>query len=218
MTALPVCQRVVVCDPVSQVQLALVVGVVATIVTFVQILPQIVRLLRIGRTEGVSPIWAAIGATVNLGWISYVVAEELWVAIPSVVAGGGSYGVVLYLLHRNGVSVRAGLIFSAMVTVACVIVQMVAGWTVLGTVLGLSNGLYLGPSVVTAWRTHTPVGVSPLSWTLVASEGVLWGFFGYLVEAAPVVVYGVTATLLAGLVLLRLWVTRHRIRHLLNHP
>ena len=201
----------------SQAQLALVVGVAATIVTFVQILPQITRLLRIGRTEGVSPIWAAIGATVNLGWISYVIAEELWVAIPSVVAGAGSYGVVLYLLHRNGVSVRAGLIFSAMVTVACVIVQMVAGWTVLGTVLGLSNGLYLGPSVVAAWRSYAPAGVSPLSWSLVALEGVTWGLFGLLVEAAPVVVYGVTASLLAGLVLLRLWVTRHRIRHLLNH-
>ena len=144
--------------------------------------------------------------------------RSLWVAIPSVVAGAGSYGVVLYLLHRNGVSIRAGLIFSAMVTVACVTVQMVAGWTVLGTVLGLSNGLYLGPSVVAAWRSYAPAGVSPLSWSLVALEGVTWGLFGVLVEAAPVVVYGVTAALLAGLVLLRLWVTRHRIRHLLNHP
>ncbi len=202
----------------SQAQLAFVVGVIATIVTFVQILPQIVRLLRIGRTEGISPAWAAIGTIVNFSWIAYVVAEQLWVTIPAVFAGTASYGVVLYLLHRNNASIRTGVLLASLVAGACVLIQLAAGWTVLGTVLGLSNGLYLGPSVVTAWRTHTPVGVSPLSWTLVASEGVLWGFFGYLVEAAPVVVYGVTATLLAGLVLLRLWVTRHRIRHLLNHP
>ena len=200
----------------NQAEIAVLVGVVATAVTFVQILPQIARLLRIGRTEGVSPVWAAIGTTVNIGWIAYVVAEELWVTIPAVLAGAGSYGVVLYLLYRNDAGVRTGLLLSAVVAVACVVVQLVAGWTVLGTVLGLSNGLYLGPSVVAAWRSHVPVGVSPLSWVLVALEGLLWGLFGVLVEASPVVVYGVTATLLAALVLLRLWVTRHRIHHALK--
>ncbi len=202
----------------SQAQLAFVVGVIATVVTFVQILPQITRLLRIGRTEGISPAWAAIGTTVNASWIAYVVAEELWVTIPAVIAGAASYGIVLLLLYRNNARIRAGVMLSALVLGVCVIVQLVAGWTVLGTVLGLSNGLYLGPSVVVAWRTHTPVGVSPLSWTLVALEGIFWGLFGVLVEAGPVVVYGVTATLLATLVLLRLWVTRHRIRHALNTP
>lgn len=202
----------------SRAELAFVVGVVATVVTFVQILPQIVRLLRIGRTEGISPVWAAIGTTVNVGWFSYVIAEELWVAIPSIVAGAGSYGVVFYLLYRNGVSVRTGLVFSAVVAAACVIIQAAAGWTVLGTVLGLSNGLYLGPSVVAAWRSYAPAGVSPLSWSLLALDGITWGLFGVLVQAAPVVVYGVTAALLAGLVLLRLWVTRHRIRHALDAP
>lgn len=200
----------------SQAEIAVVVGVVATVVTFVQILPQIIRLLRIGRTEGVSPTWAAIGTTVNAGWIAYVVAEELWVTIPACIAGVSSYGVVLYLLYRNDAGVRTGLLLSAVVAVACVVVQLEAGWTVLGTVLGLSNGLYLGPSVVAAWRSHTPVGVSPLSWVLVALEGVLWGLYGVFVEASPVVVFGVTAALLAGLVLLRLWVTRHRIRHALR--
>ncbi len=202
----------------SQAQLAVVVGVVATAVTFVQILPQIVRLLRIGRTEGVSPVWAAIGTTVNAGWIAYVVAEELWVTIPACLVGTASYGIVLYLLYRNDAGVRTGLLLSAVVAVACVVVQLEAGWTVLGTVLGLSNGLYLGPSVVAAWRSHAPVGVSPLSWVLVALEGVLWGLYGVFVDASPVVVFGVTAAGLAALVLLRLWVTRHRIRHVLGLP
>ena len=87
----------------------------------------------------------------------------------------------------------------------------------LGTVLGLSNGLYLGPSVVAAWRAHTPVGVSPLSWVLTVLEGAVWGFYGVLVAAVPIMVYGSTAILLAGGVLLRLWMTRHRIRAALGH-
>lgn len=196
----------------SRDELAVLVGVIATAVTFVQIVPQIVRLLRTGRTEGVSPAWAAGGMTINLGWMTFVVAEEYWVTIPSIVAAIVSFGTALYLLYRNGADVRAGLAMSAAIALASVGIQMTAGWTVLGTVLGLSNGLYLGPSVVAAWRSRVPVGVSPVSWVLTTVEGLKWGLYGALVASGPIMVYGSTAILLAALVLLRLWVARHRIR------
>ena len=124
----------------SREELATWVGIVATAVTFVQIVPQIVRLLRTGRTEGVSPVWAAVGMTINLGWLTYVVEQKFWVTIPSIVAAVVSFAVALYLLYRNGADLRAGLLMSAAVAVASVGIQMGAGWTVLGTVLGLSNG------------------------------------------------------------------------------
>ena len=196
----------------SREALALWVGVAGNTLTFVQITPQIVRLLRTRRIEGVSPAWAAVGMTINLGWITWVLAERLWLPIPAVVAAILSFGAVLYLLYRNGADVRAALWVSAGIAVACVGIQQAAGWTVLGTVLGLSNGLYHGPSVVAAWRAHTPVGVSPLSWVLTALEGAVWGLYGVLVAAVPIMVYGSTAILLAVGVLLRLWMTRDRIR------
>ena len=196
----------------SRAELAFVVGVVATAVTFVQIAPQIVRLVRTRRTEGVSPAWAAVGMTINLGWLTFVVEERFWVTIPSIVAAVVSFAVALYLLYRNGADVRPGLLMSAVVAVASVGIQMAAGWTVLGTVLGLSNGLYLGPSVIAAWRSHAPAGVSPVTWWLTVLEGLKWGFYGVLVFSGPIIVYGSTAMILAALVLLRLWVTRHRIR------
>ena len=201
----------------SREALALWVGVAGNTLTFVQITPQIVRLLRTRRIEGVSPAWAAVGMTINLGWITWVLAERLWLPIPAVVAAILSFGAVLYLLYRNGADVRAALWVSAGIAVACVGIQQAAGWTVLGTVLGLSNGLYLGPSVVAAWRAHTPVGVSPLSWVLTALEGAVWGLYGVLVTAVPIMVYGSTAILLAVGVLLRLWMTRDRIRAALGH-
>ena len=201
----------------SREALALWVGVAGNTLTFVQITPQIVRLLRTRRIEGVSPAWAAVGMTINLGWITWVLAERLWLPIPAVVAAIASFGAVLYLLYRNGADVRAALWVSAGIAVACVGIQQAAGWTVLGTVLGLSNGLYLGPSVVAAWRAHTPVGVSPLSWVLTVLEGAVWGLYGALVAAVPIMVYGATAILLAAAVLLRLWMTRHRIRAALGH-
>ena len=107
---------------------------------------------------------------------------------------------------------------SAAVALASVGIQRAAGWTVLGTVLGLSNGLYLGPALIAAWRTHAPVGISPGTWWLTVLEGLKWGFYGVLVAAVPIMVYGSTAMLLAVLVLLRLWMTRHRIRAALGHP
>ncbi len=192
--------------------------VTASAVTFVQIVPQVVRLLRTRRIEGTSPAWAAIGTSINVGWIAYVLAEQLWYTIPAVVAGAASYGVVLFLLYRNGADVRIGVLLGLTAGAASVAIQLGAGWTVLGTVLGLSNGLYLGPSVFAAWRSHAPVGVSPLTWVLVASEGVLWGFYGVLVAKGPIMVYGSTAAGLAALVLLRLWITRHRIRAALAPP
>ena len=196
----------------SREQLAFWVGVVATGVTFVQILPQIVRLIRTGRTEGVSPAWAAGGMTINLGWLAYVIDGGFWVTIPSIGAAVSSFAVALALLYRSGADVRAGLLMSLALAAASVAVQRVAGWTVLGTVLGLSNGLYLGPSVIAAWRSHAPVGVSPATWWLTVAEGLKWGLYGVLVAAVPIMVYGSTAILLALLVLLRLRITRDRIR------
>ena len=196
----------------SREELAFWVAVVANGVTFVQIVPQIARLIRTGHTEGVSPVWAAVGMTINLGWFAYVVENEFWETIPSIFAAVSSFGLALFLLYRNGVSVRAALLMSAAVAVASVGIQQAAGWTVLGTVLGLSNGLYLGPALIAAWREHVPAGVSPGTWWLTVLEGFKWGFYGVLVAAVPIMVYGSTAMLLAAGVLLRLWMTRDRIR------
>ena len=203
---------------VSQDQPANLVAVVATAVTFVQVVPQVMRLVRLKRTDGASPAWAAIGMVINIGWTAYVIAEEFWVTIPAVLAAVISFGLVLYLLWRNGAEVRVAVIAGIAVGVASVGLQLVAGWTVLGAVLGLSNGLYLGPSVYAAWRSYAPVGVAPLTWVLTAGEGVLWGCYGVLVEAMPIMVYGSTAFLLAALILLRLWITRRRIRTELTSP
>ncbi len=196
----------------SRSEFANLVGLVATAVTLAQILPQIVRLVRTGRIEGVSPAWAAGGATINLGWLAYVIEGRFWVTIPSIIFAIIIFSLALFLLYRNGASIRAGLLMSGAIALACVVILQAAGWTVLGTLLGLSNGLYLGPSVVAAWRSHTPVGVSPWTWMLTVLEGVKWGFYGVLVESGPITAYGATAILLALLVLLRLWVARDRIR------
>ncbi len=203
---------------VSQADIALVVGIVATAVSFTLVIPQIVRLLRTGETAGVSVAWCSAGVVVNLAWISYVIAEQVWIAIPSVAVATISFAIALFLLYRNGAAVSAGLLYSLMIAVACVAVQRSAGWTVLGTVLGLGTAVHFGPSVVAAWRSHTPVGVSPLTWSLAECEGLFWALYGILVATGPIIVFGVTEALVSALVLLRLWVARHRIRAAIAAP
>ena len=201
----------------SRAELATVVGIVATAVTFVHVVPQIVRLMRTGRVEGVSAAWASVAVTLNFGWMAYVIAEEFWITIPSILVAIVSFGSALYLMHRNGADVRPGVLMSVAVAVASVGIQMAAGWTVLATVLALSNGLYLGPSVLTVWRSHAPTGVSPLTWALAVLEGLLWGSYGALAASGPITVFGATEAGLSALVLLRLWVARDRIRAALGH-
>ena len=87
-----------------------------------------------------------------------MVENEFWETIPSIIAAISSFALALFLLYRNGVSVRGALLVSAAVAVASVAIQQAAGWTVLGTVLGLSNGLYLGPALIAVWREYAPVG------------------------------------------------------------
>ncbi len=198
-------------------EIAVLVAVIANGLTFVQIVPQIVRLIRSGRTEGVSPTWAAVGMTINLGWLGYILDNQLWEAIPSVTAAIVSFAVALLLLIRNGVRVNAALRLCAVVVLASVVIQQFAGWTVLGTVLGLSNGLYLGPALITVWREQVPTGVSPSTWWLTAAEGFKWGLYGLLLGAVPIMVYGSTAVLLSSGVLLRLWLTRGRIQAAIGH-
>ena len=92
---------------------ATLIAVAATIISFGLLMPQIVRLWRTGRTAGVSPTWAATGATSNLGWLAYMISQGLWVVIPSVVVASVQFLLTFWLLRRNqapvGLGAMAGL-------------------------------------------------------------------------------------------------------------
>ena len=191
---------------------ALIVGAIATVISFVLLIPQIVRLLRTGRTAGVSPTWAALGTTINGVWFVYVVAEEIWIAIPSDIVATSSFGLTFFLLWRRGATVGPGLVTSAITVVVLAAIQIRFGWTAMGTTLAFSYVIQFMPSITTAWRTHTPVGLSPATWTLALAEAFAWSAYGVLIENGPFILFGAGQGLTALLVLLRYWVTRDRVR------
>ena len=200
----------------SEQALALAVGILANIATFGMIVPQVARLARAGRIAGVSPTWAATGATINLGWLAYVVHEGVWMAVPAVAAAIVSFGLTFHLLGRRGATLAPALAAAAGLLAVLAVVLATTGWLVLGTSLAIASGIQHTPSVVTAWRSDAPAGVSPATWFLIWGDAGLWAAYGALIQDGPIVMFGVTGVASASAVLIRLWVTRHRIRSVLE--
>ncbi len=189
-----------------------IVGVLANVASFVLMIPQVVRLLRTRRTEGVSQMWAAIGVVLNAGWLAYVLANAYLIPVPAIVMVMGSFALTLYLLRRDGVNITSGLLVGAGMTLLFLGVLAVEGWVVMGTALALANGIHHAPSVIVVWRTDVPVGVSPGTWLLAALEGVAWATFAAIIWDWPIFLFGVTAFLGSMVILIRLWLVRHKIR------
>ena len=174
------------------------------------LLPQILRLRRFGNAEGVSPTWAALGAVTNIGWFGYLTREALWASVPAPVFVATFYCVTLYYLRRAGRNLRRGLVSSAFWALALAVSLTAGGWAFLGIVLGSSVILQVTPGVWTAYRTHVPRGISPGTWTILLIEALLWGYYGAFHRDAPILLFSVTTTVAAALMLARYVATLHR--------
>lgn len=191
--------------------LADVAVVVATLLSWVSLLPQIVKLARGRDASGVSATWPAIGLVSNAAWTAYLLAGRLWAAAPSTAVMVVFYALVLRYLHLSGLPLRRPLARGAAWAAALAAVGAAGGWPLFGIVLGWSYAVQLSPSVWTAYRTDRPTGVSPGTWALISFEGVLWGMYGWWNADTPIVVYAVVGAVTGILVLARHSATRRRL-------
>ncbi|MEE2768153.1 MAG: hypothetical protein VX833_02970 [Actinomycetota bacterium] len=178
---------------------------VATVLSGVMMLPQVVRLVRTRVPAGVSATWLGFGVVLNSGWVAYCVEMRLWLVVPLQVSVVAQQAVALgILLPLDRAQQRSALIRAGLLALVCTGVFASAGWTVLGVVLGTSYGIQLGPAVIRAWRSSDLSGISPATWTLSAAESTAWGVFGWAVADGPILIYAAIGTLAAVLVLIRL--------------
>ena len=191
---------------------ALIVGAAATVLTCVLLVPQIARLLKTRQTEGVSPGWAVLGVVVNSGWLIFLAAEAVWLPILSCAIAEVGFILTVWLLRRNGADVRAGVGAGAGAAVIVAAIGAGWGWTALGAALALATMVQFLPSIVAAWRTYAPVGLSPATWTLTLAETVGWMAYGVLIDEIPIILYGLTGIAASVLILARIAMTRSRIR------
>lgn len=186
------------------------VAVVASVVAAVSLVPQIVKLVRTGDRAGVSPSWPALGAITNLAWTLYLGSQALWWAMPSTVLMTAFYGAVLYRLGRMGSPLRAPVVRGAAWAAILTAITAIAGWPVLGLVLGFSHLVQITPSVWTAYRTRVPSGIAAGTWWLAGFEGALWGYYGWWYSDVPIVLFAIVALAGSAVMLSRFYATRHR--------
>jgi hypothetical protein len=188
---------------------ALLAGV-GTVLAFVFLVPQIVRVL-VGRdVRGLSPTWAAFGLVTNLAWTAYLASRALWPAITAPVLALAGYGMTLWLVAARAADrawVRASVAYEALLLA----ILFLWGWAGLGVALALTPAIQLTPAVLAAYRSARPEGLSPLTWALMVAEAVMWGGFGLLTADVALIGYGAITAVGSGLVLGRSLLTRPKI-------
>ncbi len=184
----------------------------ATVLAAWQLVPQVVKLHRVVLPAGVSPTWALLGISTNIAWVAYRWSQGLWLGLPSPVIAAGLYVATLWLIVRSRPNLRwAGVAGAAWF--GCVAgAAAIGGWIMLGTVLGLSSGLQAAPSIWAAYRSRRPAGIAPSLWIIGLAQALLWGYYGWANADLALVLYGITLSLAALLILGRYAYTHRAAR------
>ncbi len=181
-------------------------GLLASGVFLVRLLPQPVRLARTGVASGVSPLAALNSMLTMIAWVSYgLIAGLPLVWAVSVVALVPGVWTVL-LLRRD--TTRRDLTWAG----AWLAVQVLAAATgLLVAVLAAGVLVTQGPQVLRAVRESDLTGLATATWWLSLLDASTWGAYGLAVGDAALVAYGVVLATSACIVLGRIRVTRRAV-------
>ncbi len=188
-----------------------VAAVAATVGTIAFLVPQISKLIRTGDSAGVSTTWAALGLVTNAGWFAYMINQSLWVAIPAPLITMVAYALTMWALVRTGRDPRSSYLLGVVWGVLLMATALLAGWTTLGVVLGLSYGVMLTPSVWTAFRTADPSGISPGTWSIGIAEAFLWSYYGWFHSDVGILTFSVVGLVGSLVMLARYHSTRGQV-------
>jgi uncharacterized protein with PQ loop repeat len=178
------------------------VGAAALVVTAIAVLPQTVRMIRVGSTAGVSPVWAMLGAVSTGIWTAYTAARGLWWATVADALSCLSYLSAVVVLARHGVGPRlgAGVLWLAVFVIS----YLAAGLGGVGTVLAFAFVVQVAPSIWTAYGSSDLLGASVVTWRLTLAEGLLWFAYGSAKGDAAVVAFGLFAAIAGVLMISRI--------------
>lgn len=181
--------------------------ILATIMAWWSLIPQIRKLIRTADPTGVSGTWPAIGLVSNAGWTTYLWSQHLWAAVPSTSVMVFFYLIVLRTLHRAGLGLKAAVVRGVLSTAILVAAYSLGSWGALGLVLGWAYIPQLAPAIWAAYRTSDPTGIASGTWALIGIEAALWMVYGGLLGDTPVVIFGAVGVVAAALILVRVWAT-----------
>ncbi|HYN32205.1 MAG TPA: hypothetical protein VES40_06250 [Ilumatobacteraceae bacterium] len=185
--------------------------IVATILGSWMAFPQVRRLARTRRVEGVSPVWIGVSLAINGWWLTYGLVAEVWALVPV-----SAISLVLYasmaILYVGTVGRSAlpgmslGFFGLGMIPLPFLIL---GGWPLAAIAVGLSYGIQLLPAVVSACRTRDLVGVAASTWLIAWVEAGLWLGYGLGVGDIALTLAGIVGVAMASVILARLAITGH---------
>ena len=184
--------------------------VLATLLAFITLVPQITKLRRTRNADGVSATWASLSAISNAAWVAYLTSQGLWLALPSTVFMSVFFAITVGLIGWTGRPSARPVLLGFGWGLVLTLVGILGGWAGLGLVLGVSFGVQAAPTLYTAFRTWAPSGISPGTWQLTLVEGVLWLIYGLGYQDLAVIMFGILSSITAILVMGRYYSTRHR--------
>jgi len=185
--------------------------IVANVLGAAMAAPQAVRLLRARDTGGVSSVWVGVSIAMNLWWLLYGLAAELWALVPLSVVAVVLYAVIAVTLTR----LRRGrtlpeIAMGATIGLIPVPALVIGGLDAAGVAIGIGYGLQLAPAVAASFRTRELHGVAPGTWIMAVLESSLWLIYGLTVLDPALLVGGASGVVLPALLLGRLVATGHR--------
>jgi uncharacterized protein with PQ loop repeat len=186
--------------------------VVANVMGAGMAFPQASKLIRTGNTNGVSGVWAGVSFTMNLWWLAYGVARDLWGLIPVSAVAAVLYVVIIAGYVRSaGAKSLGGVIFGALILgIAPLPFLLTGGWVAAGLAIGLCYGMQLVPAAFAACRTRELHGVAPSTWLMAWVEAVIWLGYGWFAADAALLAGGASGALMSSVILGRLAATGHR--------
>ncbi len=181
--------------------------VIANVTGAGMIVPQVLRIARAGRLDGVSLPWAGVGIAMNLWWLAYAVAEQLWGIFPVSLGGLTLYAIIVgQILQILGVrALRPILLGATAIALLPLAGLLLGGWTAAGLAIGLCYSIQFAPAAWEAIRAPRLDGLSPTTWSLAWIEAAIWFGYGLHVGDGALVVGGGGGTVMATIILGAWW-------------
>jgi uncharacterized protein with PQ loop repeat len=177
--------------------------IAATAFAIPQFLPQLLKLGRNNDIAGVSWSWATLTSLNNGAWIIYFALSKFWTALAPSFSATLLAGILAVMLaRRGGAKVQPAMLICAW-AVLLVAGLAFAGRAGLGTLLTGSFVLQVVPSIVSAYRTSNPTGISRGTWLLIFGELLCWAIYGLFKSDPRLIILGFTGVAASALILAR---------------
>lgn len=182
-------------------------GLIASAVFLVRLVPQPLRLARTGVADGVSPLSTLNAVIAALAWLVYGLMAGLpivWV-VSAFALVPGVWAVVLMSAR-----VTARDVALAAAWVGALVVAALTG--TFAAALGFGVLVTQGPQVLDAMRQDDLDGLAPATWWISLLDAGTWGAYGLAVGDPALLGYAVVLSTSAVVVLVRIDRCRRRSR------